>query len=367
MRWLPILLSLFVLQLPRAVAADAPEGTLACLQPSIAGEGRDAFLACGRGTEIFVARWENGAITGPLVSVGTLGGLALGHHRGPKIAVSGPSVVVTAIGKRGGTDHAEVWAWRSGDRGRTWSGPVRVTDVPNAAQEGLHAVAVSGSTVAVAWLDTRNGGMRLYGNRSSDGGVTWAANAEIYRSPGGAICTCCHPSLLVDDDGVVTAMFRNDVEGNRDMYLKAGSQEAVRLGDAHWRLSACPMDGGGLARTRDGRIVTAWRRDRDVVVASLESPEVVVGEGKDPALAVSGNIPVIAWQAPTGLVLRVGDAPVTPLDVAGHSPALAALGDGSIVAAWQRGEVAVVRRVTPQPAASANSASRSRARVTIDN
>ncbi len=101
-------------------------------------------------------------------------------------------------------------------------------------------------------------------------------------------------------------MFRNDVDGNRDMYLKSGAAEAKRLGDTHWPLSACPMDGGGLARGLDGRMVTAWRRDRDVILAYQGEPEIRLGEGKDPALAVSGNAPVVAWQSPTGLVVAGG-------------------------------------------------------------
>jgi hypothetical protein len=325
--------------------AYATETRLACAEPSVAADGSDVFVACGRGTAILVGRGTPERL-GPLDTIGTLGGLALGHHRGPKIAVSGATVVVSAIGKGEGRSGADLWAWRSSDHGDTWSGPVRVTDTADAAQEGLHGMAVSGSTVAVTWLDVRAGRMRLYGSRSGDGGASWSANNEIYRSPGGAICTCCHPSVLVAADGTLTTLFRNDVDGNRDMYLKDGDAPPVRLGDRSWRLSACPMDGGGLARTRDGRVITAWRRDQQVLVASPGHPERIVGGGKDPALAIAGDVPVVAWQSPTGLVLRFGSAPVIELDPAGRAPALAPLSDGSVVVAWQRGEESVVTRVS---------------------
>ncbi len=143
-----------------AFTSPEPETTLACVQPSVAAEGGDVFLACGRGTSVLVGRGANGTVRGPLEPLGTLESLALGHHRGPRLAVSGSNVVVTAVGKREGANAVDVWAWHSTDSGHSWSGPVRVTDVPNAAQEGLQAVAVSGARVAVAWLDTRKGAMQ---------------------------------------------------------------------------------------------------------------------------------------------------------------------------------------------------------------
>lgn len=360
----PLLLWTVLAPAPPALADDT---RLACAQPSVAVDGNDVYIACGRGTAILVAHGTADAPGVALEPIGALGALALGHHRGPRIAVAGSTLVVTAIGKEDGAPGADVWAWRSTDHGRTWSGPVRVTDEANAAQEGLHAIAASGSTVAVAWLDTRAGRMRLYGSRSTDGGATWSPNSEIYRSPGGAICTCCHPSLLVAADGTLTAMFRNDLGGNRDMYLKTGDADPVRLGGVSWRLSACPMDGGGLARTRDGQVVTAWRRDQQVVVARPGGPEQVVGDGKDPAIAVAGDVPIVAWQSPTGLVLRAGAGSPMALDPGGHTPSIAALADGTVLVAWQRGEESIARKIVIQSAASARSDSRSRGSVTIAN
>lgn len=360
----PLLLSTALALAAPALAGDT---RFACVQPSVAVHGRDVFTACGRGMAILVAHGTADALDGALEPIGSLGALALGNHRGPKIAAAGSSLVVTAIGKGDGAPGADVWAWRSTDRGRTWSGPVRVTDEANAAQEGLHAIAANGSTVAVAWLDIRAGHMRLYGSRSTDGGATWSPNREIYRSPGGAICTCCHPSLLVAADGTLTAMFRNDLDGNRDMYLKTGGADPVRLGDVSWRLSACPMDGGGLARTRDGHVVTAWRRDRQVVVASPGQPEQIVGDGKNPAITVAGDIPIVAWESPSGLTVRAGATAPMVLDPGGHTPSTAALDDGRVLVAWQRGDQSIARTIVVQSEASARRDSRSRGSVTIAN
>jgi hypothetical protein len=127
------------------------------------------------------------------------------------------------------------------------------------------------------------------------------------------------------------------------------------------------MDGGGLARAHDGRVVTAWRRDQQVVIATPGEREHIVGEGKDPALAVAGDVPVVAWQSAPGLVLRAGPGHPIALDSAGHTASLAALDDGSVIVAWQRGEESIATRMLIQSAASARSDSRSSGRVVIAN
>ena len=342
------------------------DASFACVQPSVATSGRDGFVACGAGEAIFVARALDGGSFGPPQRIGSLTALALGHHRGPRVAATGATLVVTAIGRESATGTRELWAWRSSDRGGSWAGPVRVTDVFDAAQEGLDGLGASPAGVAVAWLDLRNGKMAIYGSTSADGGATWTKNVALYTSPGGAVCTCCHPSVEVDPGGTVSVMFRNDVDGNRDMYLKAGAAPAARLGDGHWRLSACPMDGGGMARSGDGRVLTTWRRDQTVFVAAPGRPETEVGAGKDPAIAFTGSEPVVAWSSPAGLAVRRGSAQPEIVDAAGHSPSLAGAADGAALLAWQRGDRSFVRRLA-QSAASANSASTSSGPVTIVN
>jgi hypothetical protein len=352
-----------------ARSPEPPEVTLSCVQPNVAVEGRDVFVACGRGGTLLVARGLDGTPVGTLQPVGTLDALALGRHRGPRVAASGGSLVLTAIGKRPGATSPELWAWRSSDRGRSWSGPVQVTDATGAAQEGLHGLAASGRFAATAWLDIRHGTMRIYASRSSDGGANWGPNTEVYASPGGAVCTCCHPSVLVDQSGTLSVMFRNDIGGSRDMYLLTGSGPAERLGDATWPLSACPMDGGGLARSGGGAMVSAWRRGQQVFTAVPGQREQLVGDGMDPAVAVSGTRPVVAWTAPGGLSLATPAGPARVLDRAGSFASVAAFADGRVVLAWQRGEQSVVRVVLPesQSSARASKASTSSGPVTMAN
>src|SRR5690606_19480837 len=123
-------------------------------------------------------------------------------------------------------------------------------DVPKSAREGLHALAVGpeGQLYCV-WLDLRNNEPEVFGSSSTDGGKTWSPNRLIYRSPDGNVCECCHPSVTFDSKGHLYVMWRNWLDGNRDLYWslsKDGGRtfsQAKKLGQGHWPLRNSPMDG----------------------------------------------------------------------------------------------------------------------------
>ena len=223
----------------------------------MAVSGGSVYVTCGTPASMLVARSADGGRTfAPAQTIPTVSTLSLGNHRGPRIVALGDTLVVSAIvGELGGGKDGDLLAWRSTDRGQHWSAPVKVNDVAAAAREGLHAMAASGQTVAVAWLDLREQGTTLVVAVSLDGGAHWGPDVVAYRSPSGTICQCCHPSLAVDASGRITAMFRNERDGARDMHLVASADggqtwtAAAKLGNGTWPLKACPMDGGGCVWT----------------------------------------------------------------------------------------------------------------------
>src|SRR4051794_22113294 len=94
-------------------------------------------------------------------------------------------------------------------------------------------------------------------------------------------------------------MFRDAVDGNRDMYLSEWHVNGVvstpqKLGEGSWAINACPMDGGGLAREGD-ETITAWRRDRTVFLDTPGRHERALGEGKDVTIAASPQGAYVAW------------------------------------------------------------------------
>lgn len=245
------------------VSAAAASTTFPGAQPQLAAVGNDLYATFGSGDRLSVARSTDGGKSfGTPVTLPGGGTLSLGMHRGPRIAGSARSLLVSAvIGKKGGGADGDVVLFRSAGRGATWAPPTIINDIPGSAREGLHAMAAGPSGLAVvAWLDLRQGGTRLYAAVSRDHGVTWGHDVLVYASPGGAICECCHPSVAISEAGELALMFRNNVEGNRDMYVTRSTDgrmfsPAVKLGTNSWQLDACPMDGGAL--TFEGRDVTA--------------------------------------------------------------------------------------------------------------
>ena len=166
-------------------------------QPQLAIQGRQVALTFGAGNAIyFASSRDSGATWTKPIPVFSGGQLALGMRRGPRIAISGDAIVISAVvGVKGKGADGDLVAWRSVDGGRTWASGKTVNDVPSSAREGLHAMAAGGNnTLFATWLDLRKKGTRLYGSVSHDGGASWSANRLVYESPSGTVCQCCHPT-----------------------------------------------------------------------------------------------------------------------------------------------------------------------------
>jgi hypothetical protein len=335
------LAALFAIHLA-PVAPDAPNR-----QPQLAAGNEMVAMVFGSGNAIWFARSDNNGRTfQPPVMVTEMPKLALGRHRGPRVAISGDAILVTAIGQLG-----DLFCWHSTDRGRTWSQAAVINDQPTSAREGLHAMATDGSGhVAVVWLDDRTGkGKRLYAAFSNYTGVAWSHNVLLYESPSGSICECCHPSIVPMGNGEFAVMWRNSIAGSRDFYvmrIRGGKpeSEAVKQGSGTWKLNACPMDGGGLA-VRNGEIWSAWRREHDVYLVEPGKPETRLGAGENIALAVSAKGAYAVWSSARGIEALLPGATRTVIAETGAFPSLVTLPDGAVLAAWEDGNAIAVHRL----------------------
>lgn len=342
-----------------AILHLAPPSQVPYRAPQLAASENRVALAYGSEGSIYVATSTNeGKDFSPPVRVTEVPILPLSRHRGPRIVISGGALIVTAVtGKTAATGpHAhglpsdgDLFAWRSTDNGKTWSKPQRVNDVAGAAREGLHALTADArGNLFAAWLDLRQEGTRLYGAWSKDSGVTWGANVRLYESPDGTICQCCAPSATFTDDGALAVMWRNNVDGARDLYILRLAQgrssfgAPEKLGKGAWMLNACPMDGGGLTHAA-GRTITAWRRENQIFLAEPGKPEASIGEGKDVAIAASHDSVYAVWLDGTQLIAWVDGKTEVLAEKAGL-PALTALSTGGVLAAWEEnGGVSVGR------------------------
>lgn len=342
---LPLLLLLFANAI-RTAAPDAP-----ARQPQLDAAHRTVALTFGAGKSIFfTSSSDDGRTFATPVKVAETGALALGRHRGPRVAILRDAILISAIaGEKAATGaHAHglpeagnLTVWRSTDRGRTWSKTAVVNDVPGSAREGLHSMAAGpGGSQVAAWLDLRTPGMKLYGARSTDGGLTWSKNVQVYASPDGEICSCCHPSLAVEPNGRIWAMWRNALGGNRDLYV-ARSDDGVRFedvtkqGTGSWKLDACPMDGGDFV-VHDGKVTSAWRREGDIYLAEAGRPERRLGAGKDVAMTRTSRGLYVAWTHDGGIVGMSPDSrEPRRIGSNGGFPALVPLSGGAVLLAWE--------------------------------
>ena len=270
------------------------------IQPAIyIGENESIEMVFGKGNAFYYtnSKDKGQSFTSPVL-VDSLQGLHLGVSRGPQIASSRLSTVITAIDKKG-----DLYAYVLNRKTGKWQNRLIINDVPEIAKEGFNALASDGKgTFFVIWLDLRDDKKnKIFGAVSKDGGQTWGKNKLIYRSPDSTVCECCQPSIIMKDKQVVV-MFRNWIGGSRDMYVTTSKdggntfQPAIKMGNGTWKLNACPMDGGGISLNKNGVLASVWRRENQLFTATLGEPEQFLAQGRNASIATSSVSTFIAWQ-----------------------------------------------------------------------
>lgn len=340
------LVALFVVTAAAISAAEFSQAAQPQLAATAAGR---VWLAFGRNREILVARSDDaGATFAAPVRVAALPSLMLGRRRGPRIIAHGDHVTVAAMA-------GDFFAFHSRDAGKTWAGPIRINDLPRSAREGLHALAVAPDGRCFAtWLDLRGERTQLFSAESTDHGATWSANRLVYRAPAGnTICECCHPTALFNPRGDLFVMWRNAIDGARDMWSTtrpAGAEDfgpAAKLGHGTWLLKACPMDGGVAFAARDA-FATVWQRDGAVYCGSPGQPEVRLASGTQPVAATTASRSLAVWQQGSDLWSSPVDATAAPrlLSSGARFPSLLALpGTDQVILTYERGADVVVERL----------------------
>ena len=106
------------------------------------------------------------------------------------------------------------------------------------------------------------------------------------------------------------------------------------------------MDGGDLTHV-DGKTVSVWRRMEDIYIAEPGKAEIKVGPGHDVMAASDGHsLWLLYVQGGKAMLWNDGKAQQVGEDVT--FPALAALPNGQLIAAWEQGGAIVVKKVGQQ-------------------
>jgi hypothetical protein len=118
-----------------------------------------------------------------------------------------------------GEDLGDVWAARSTDNGATWTAPAPISTSPTQHDWNPVVVAASPGTFVIAWgayqVDPATD-QEIYFTRSTDGGLTWSAQAVLNSDAAtdlgqfGYQGNDTYPSLASDGAGTVVATWNRD-------------------------------------------------------------------------------------------------------------------------------------------------------------
>jgi hypothetical protein len=304
--------------------------------PAMAKDNNNKLhLVFGKGDSImYTYSTDNGNTFSKPVLIKELPHVYTYAMRGPQISATDKGIIVTACTSKG-----NIYSFYK-DEGGDWKQGGNVNDEDTVCKEGLMALCAYANNAFAVWLDLRgNQKNKIYGAKSVDGGKTWGKNFLIYASPDSAVCECCKPSVVVWRNKVVV-MFRNWLDGNRDLYLIQSNDggknfgEAEKSGTGSWKLDGCPMDGGGLAVNSKGEIQTVWTRQAKVYGDNPGTPEREIGDGRNCTLETANDSNVYAWIKDGKIVvLKPGGEKVLPGK--GSQPVLKTIDGNHIICLWE--------------------------------
>jgi len=303
--------------------------------PSVTKDAKGIiYIVFASGNKLeYVASSDNGTSFSKPVIVDTIKDLMGIAGRGPRITCTTHTLNILATDKAG-----NIHSYTKDEKGK-WTKNGLVNDVPEVCKEGFVSVSAKGDSLYAVWLDLRNDKKTVAGSLSADGGRTWSKNKTVYESPSGHVCDCCSPSVAFSSNGI-NVMFRNNLNGNRNLYLTQSNDggrsfgNARKLGNGNWKLDGCPMDGGGLVVNDKGAIQTVWRRMDTIYACAPNQPEVMIGKGKNCTIAETNNQIVYAWLEgnkiacllPNGKKVNVGE---------GEFPVIKPINNNELICVWQ--------------------------------
>lgn len=117
--------------------------------------------------------------------------------------------------------NADVYAQKFDQSGtRQWAADLRINSDAGTAAQGAPVLAMSTSSLYIAWHDDRAGNLDIYMQKISDSGIKLHGSDIILNSDGGATSQY-GPSLALDKaSDLLYAAWTDEREGNRDVYAQ---------------------------------------------------------------------------------------------------------------------------------------------------
>jgi len=318
-------------------------------QPQIALDNKGVIrIAFGQKDRIFCATSnDQGTTFSKPVLVAQIPNMHLGMSRGPQLASSANYSIITAMDKSG-----NIHCFQLDHLSKEWKDRGTINDLKGSSPEGLMGIAADkNDNFYAVWLDTRTGNKNQIYFSSTSGNVThWSKNSLVYQSPDGHVCECCRPSIAAEGSAVVI-MFRNWLNGSRDLYLLSSPDKgrsfkmAQKLGMGTWKLNGCPMDGGGVIIDRSDAVQTTWQREGIVYYCRPGQMETSIGKGRTCSIAGTTGNTIISMQSKD--TLKVVKLPQKNEIVIGKGSFLKSmvLPDNKILCVWEQDHKIKYRKV----------------------
>jgi hypothetical protein len=177
---------------------------------------------------------------------------------------------------------------------------------------------------------------KIYLASSFDGGKTWTKSKMVYSSPDGSVCECCKPSIISNNDGNLTVMFRNNIDGSRDLHFTKSDDGGEtfstpeKLGSGTWKINGCPMDGGDLTLDKKSKLMTVWKRKGDIFMSNSSAWEEKIGSGRSPSISSNNQNTYIGFSQGEDIISTTINDLVANKIGTGSSPKVLALENGAI-------------------------------------
>lgn len=331
-----LLLQSFI-YLPVVSTIEKEEVPINGMAPSLFAENSRVYMAFASGDSILycLSNDKGKNFSSPLF-VAVLPKLGVGGGRGPQIISVKGELMIAAV-----DDNGNIFTFTNNGQASTWEKTGRINDVPDIAKEGFVSLAANNrGEVYAVWLDLRTDKRnKIVGAMSRNAGRTWSKNKIIYMSPDSTVCECCKPSVEMKDQ-LVVVMFRNFINGNRDLHIIKSTDgglnfgEARKLGEGSWKLNGCPMDGGGLVINRDNSIQTIWRRQGNIFRCEAGKKEEWMAVGKQCVMAGNKGSNYIAFMNDGKVYCLKPDKTLVELGRGGY-PQLESTAATSAICAWE--------------------------------
>jgi hypothetical protein len=302
------------------------------------------------------------------------------------VLLKGTSVDVLWVSKRAGL--AGIRAAASTDGGMTFAPARSITPSDLTGARGWESATLGADGIVHAvWLDGRNATPMDHSKPAAAGHRHGDMRQDIYHAMwkgadppvetpvASNVCFCCKTAVVARGRDVFVAWRHLFPGGVRDIAVARSAdggrtfQEPVRVSEDNWKIDACPDDGPAMTVDGDGALHVAWptlvtdpdtRRMAIFESTSRDggvtfSPRARVDEANSgpahPRLATTGGgRSAVVWdelaQGTRRVLFRPAGGAAAPLTTGGVAsyPAIAAVGDGFVVAWTDQAEGASVIR-----------------------